>query len=180
MSLAELLVAIGKFASWFVASALGAGVGAYISSYLKKKGENLATHEDIDKLIDQVSAVTKATKQIEATISNETWQRERRAELQLKLIDSVNELISDYLQRSIADAQYEPTLEWFSSFSAVDAAVKALFDVKTYATFKNLEIRIAPGMNEGVQPKNLLGASVQFVEARDAALKAMYGQVIGS
>jgi hypothetical protein len=40
-----------------------------ISSYLKKKGENLATHEDVDKLVKQVSAVTAATKQIEANIT---------------------------------------------------------------------------------------------------------------
>jgi hypothetical protein len=32
-------------------------IGSYLASYLKKKGENLATHEDIDKLVDQVRAV---------------------------------------------------------------------------------------------------------------------------
>jgi hypothetical protein len=30
--------------------ALCAGAGGFIGWYLKKKGENLATHEDIDKL----------------------------------------------------------------------------------------------------------------------------------
>ena len=42
-----------------VVSFLSSGAGAYLGSYLKKKGENLATHEDIDKLVDQVSAVTR-------------------------------------------------------------------------------------------------------------------------
>ena len=32
--------------------------GAFFGSDLKKKGENLATHEDIDKLVKQVSAIT--------------------------------------------------------------------------------------------------------------------------
>lgn len=38
-------------------TALMAGFGAYFGSYFKKKGENLATHEDIGKLVDQVRYV---------------------------------------------------------------------------------------------------------------------------
>ena len=60
---------------------LTSGIGAYFGAYLKKKGENLATHEDIDKLVQQVSAVTTTTKEIEAKISNEVWDRQKRWEL---------------------------------------------------------------------------------------------------
>jgi len=82
----ELLTLIGKYSGMFVTTALGAGVGAYIGSYLKKKGENLATHEDIDKLLIQVSAVTNATKAIEAKISGELWQRQKQWELRRDVI----------------------------------------------------------------------------------------------
>jgi hypothetical protein len=34
----------------WVVPLVSAGVGAYFGGYLKTKGENLATHEDIDKL----------------------------------------------------------------------------------------------------------------------------------
>jgi hypothetical protein len=61
--------------------ALVAGVGAYFGSYLKKKGENLATHEDIDRVVDSVRAVTTATKEIEAKISNDVWDRQKRWEV---------------------------------------------------------------------------------------------------
>ena len=47
---------------------VSAGVGAYLGSYLKKKGENLATHEDIEIVLDQVRKVTQTTKEIEAKI----------------------------------------------------------------------------------------------------------------
>lgn len=47
----------------------------FFSAYMAKKGENLATHEDIEKLVDQVRAVTTATKEIEAKISNDMWIR---------------------------------------------------------------------------------------------------------
>jgi hypothetical protein len=75
MTGAELLELTGKYAG-FVTVALAVGIGAYLRSYLRKKGENLATHEDINKLVDQVSAVTTVAKQIEAKISNEMWQRQ--------------------------------------------------------------------------------------------------------
>ncbi len=45
--------------SWAGSSLVGAFAGSYLTGYLKTKGENLATHEDIDKLVDQVGAVTK-------------------------------------------------------------------------------------------------------------------------
>jgi hypothetical protein len=56
---------------WLVVTLVGSFGGSYLSSYFKRKGENLATHEDIDKLVEQVSAVTKTTKEIEAKISSE-------------------------------------------------------------------------------------------------------------
>jgi hypothetical protein len=58
-----------------------AGGGAYFGSYFKKKGENLATHEDINKLVDQVRAVTTTTKEIEAKIDDKFWNRQRLWEL---------------------------------------------------------------------------------------------------
>lgn len=67
-----LLILLSALASWFA---------SYFGSYMKKKGENLATHEDINKLVDQVSAVTQATKDIEARISGDLWNRQKRWEI---------------------------------------------------------------------------------------------------
>jgi hypothetical protein len=147
--------------------------GSYLSGYLKKKGENLATHEDVERLLHQVSAVTKTTKEIEARISNETWRRERRSDLQLRTIENFSSLTSDYIQRSIADANHKPTLEWFSSFCSVDASVKALFDQDVYASFKEVEVLI--GGNYG--PSAVLRVK-SFVDKRDAAVKMMYTGVL--
>src|SRR5580704_7576098 len=65
---------------------VSAGVGAYFGGYLKTKGENFATHEDIGKLVDQVRAVTTTTKEIEAKISNEVWDRQKRWELKYEVL----------------------------------------------------------------------------------------------
>jgi hypothetical protein len=59
-----------------VITACVAGVSAYPGSYLRKKGENTALHEDINKLVDQVSAVTAATETIRAQIGSDLWTRQ--------------------------------------------------------------------------------------------------------
>jgi hypothetical protein len=65
---------------------VGGGVGLYLGAYLKKKGENLATQEDVDKLVEQVQAVTTTTKEIEAKVSGEVWNRQRRWELKRNVL----------------------------------------------------------------------------------------------
>jgi hypothetical protein len=44
----------------FVVSVVGAGIGAYIGAYLREKGRNLATHEDIDRIVAQLRAMGEA------------------------------------------------------------------------------------------------------------------------
>jgi hypothetical protein len=160
-----------------IITAIVSGGAAYLGAYLKKKGENLATHEDIDKLVNQVSVVTAATKQIEARISSRTWQRERRSELQLEAIKSVNDLLALYLSKFISDNSHVPTDEWFASFGAANAVVKALFSEATYAHYKRLEVRVSPGLGSERGPTF---AVWEFAEVRDIALKAMYEEVVGA
>jgi hypothetical protein len=67
-------------------SLIFAGLGSYLGSYLKKKGESLAIHENLDKLVEQVAAVTQTTKSIEATISDDVWDRQKRWELKREVL----------------------------------------------------------------------------------------------
>jgi len=53
---------------------------SFLPSYLNEKGANLAKKEDIQDLVTQMRAVTQATKEIEARISNEVWDRKRHWE----------------------------------------------------------------------------------------------------
>ncbi|HEY4776641.1 MAG TPA: hypothetical protein VIH56_03195 [Candidatus Acidoferrales bacterium] len=57
------------------------GIGIYLSSYLKTKGEHLATKEDFDQLRAQTAVLTQTTREIEAKISNEAWNRQRHWEM---------------------------------------------------------------------------------------------------
>jgi hypothetical protein len=70
-------------------------IGSYLAGYLKKKGENLATHEDIDKLVEQVAAVTKTTKEIEAKITIDVWDRQKRWELKREVLFEATKRVSE-------------------------------------------------------------------------------------
>ncbi len=64
------------------------------SAYASKKGENLATHEDIEKIVDQVAAVTKTQEEIKASISDEVWSRQRQWELKREVLLNALEQVS--------------------------------------------------------------------------------------
>ena len=95
-----------SYAGISVVTVLSAGIGAYIGAYLKKKGENLATHEDLGKLVKEMEATTNATKRIEAQISNEVWDRQRQWELKrdtvvsaVQAMDAVKDALMSYAAR---------------------------------------------------------------------------------
>lgn len=74
---------------------LASGFGGFIGAYLKRKGENLASKEDIGDLVKQVSAVTEATKKIEAEISGELWNRQKRWELKREVLFEATKKLAD-------------------------------------------------------------------------------------
>lgn len=75
--------------AWGITTLVGAFVGSYLGGYLRKKGENLATHEDVNKLVNQMAAVTQATKAIEAKISSDVWDRQKQWELKRDVVFEV-------------------------------------------------------------------------------------------
>jgi DNA-binding FrmR family transcriptional regulator len=74
---------------------LSALVGSFLGSYLKKKGENLATQEDINKIVGQMAAVTESTKKIEAKISNEMWDRHKQWEFKKEALIEAMRALAD-------------------------------------------------------------------------------------
>lgn len=79
-----------------VVTAIVAGVSSFFGSYLKKKGENLATHEDMDKLLASVRIMTETTKEIEGRVSDTFLVKQKLRELQqeaiFKAIDQLSEV----------------------------------------------------------------------------------------
>ena len=70
------------------------GVGLYLSAYPKKKAESLATKEEFEDLLKQTAELTRTTKEIEAKISDEVWNRQRRWELKRDVLFDVTKKMS--------------------------------------------------------------------------------------
>ncbi|HEX4283602.1 MAG TPA: hypothetical protein VHZ28_00825 [Terracidiphilus sp.] len=66
----------------FVLSVAGASIGTYFTA----RAKNLATHDDLDKLVEQVQAVTHATEAIKAEISSGLWDRQKRWEVRRDIV----------------------------------------------------------------------------------------------
>lgn len=64
-----------------LANACLVGAGIYLSAYLKRKAEGLATKEDFRDLKEQTAELTRTTKKIEAEIDEDVWDRQKRWEL---------------------------------------------------------------------------------------------------
>jgi hypothetical protein len=90
------------YAGLLVTTLIGAWFGSFVGSYLKKKAENIAIHEDINKLVEQVAAVTRTTKEIEAKISNEVWDRQRRWEVKKEALVELTKALADFTNASIS------------------------------------------------------------------------------
>jgi hypothetical protein len=112
-------------------------------------------------------------------LQHHIWKRQRRAELKLKTIETVNRLIAAFIQQWIAangaKQEWRPALAWYEEFSAAEAAVKSLFGDDAYKAFKNLEKKIEPNLGTVDSPYPNVNA---FIDARDAAIKELYSEVI--
>ena len=142
--------------TWALVTLVSAFIGSYLAAYLKKKGENLATHEDIDKLLDQVSAVTRTTKEIEARISSDVWDRQKQWEMKREVLFEAAKSVARVEERlmglhsvlSVAndgvkdpnwdESWHEALVEWREALAGsetVESLVSIVCDLETTAEF---------------------------------------------
>lgn len=86
---------------WIALGALIAAIAGYFGGYFKKKGENLATHDDIEDLVDQTRALTQTTKEIEAKIEDQVWDRQRHWEMKKEALADLLRATADFEQAII-------------------------------------------------------------------------------
>jgi hypothetical protein len=101
------------------------------------------------------------------------WGRQRLSEVRLATIAEANSLLSDFMTHYMANSGFRPSEQFFASFMAASANIKALFSENAFRAFKNLEVFVGPNLGPAK------GAVDAVIEARDVALRALYGEAIG-
>jgi hypothetical protein len=69
--------------------------GLYLKSYFNKKGENLATKKDFTELKAQTAELRQTTKEIEAKIDDQVWNRQRQWEMKRDILFDATKRLSD-------------------------------------------------------------------------------------
>jgi hypothetical protein len=112
-----------------------------------------------------------------ASLTHFFWKRQRFEELRMAVIKEVNrltaEFITAYINAQNHPQNWPPSNEFYQSFQAAAANVKALFSADTFAGFKATEIMIGPNLD----PVHGHRGVHDFIEARDTALQALYREV---
>jgi hypothetical protein len=165
----KILVLLGSF--------ICGAFGAYVGSYAKEKGKNLATHEDIDKLLDQVRAVTEATRKIEAQISDEVWDRQKKWELrrdQVLAAAAKVTLLKNTLLHLRSVAQTDEMVKQQGQSPVPSRRLEALTAVNTASD----DLEATVNVSAVVCGQQLIDALVAFMtHARQCSIEIMNGKL---
>jgi hypothetical protein len=145
----------------------------YLAAYVREKGKNLATKEDIDK-------ITKKTEEIRAQISGDLWVKQRRRELQLDVINRMNGVLADFFDSEIrwrgnriVKQKYEQKIdELLPQWQAAHWMSKALFSDRALAAVQAVQEFIGPNM--GGRPSH------EFVELWERAIQILVEEACAS
>jgi hypothetical protein len=157
-----------------LAGIAGAFFGWFLKPYLGKKGQDLATQEDMDKVLSELRAVTKTTKEIDAKISGDVWDRQKRWELKRDvLFEAVKKgaAVHQALMKVYAASQSDRAMMRGEPGRA-DENSKA-GDVFLQATAELDDIYLLVSLVSGGEARKALGEFIPF--ARDIGMKLTDG-----
>jgi hypothetical protein len=178
------------------------GVGIYLSAYLKKKAQNLATREEFEELQRQTETLTRTTAKIEAEIKGDLWDRQKRWELRrdvtleaaramATLKDSLTNLHAVYTTEKRAAEQGKPErvekkTEVYTAFNnAADkfwrtttlvAIACGQKTARPLLQFAQLTNTIGTEITEG-KPEELINRARELIEKYDAVLESMRSEM---
>ena len=182
----------------FLANVALVGTGVYLSAYLKKKAEGLATKEEFSDLQKQTAELTRTTKEIEAKISGELWNQQKRWELKREVLFETTKRVALIFERlksldnilqtelktpSVKDSQWaqmklDENNKWFAAkagleesklFIGVSCSLNALDAI---GTFSQLASNVAGHIYKG-DGEMFKKSAKQLFDASDAIRNAI-------
>ncbi len=104
-------------------------------------------------------------------IQHSFWKRQRSEELRLAAINDFNRLTNDFLAWELYRHPISRP-EWFAAMNTAAATIGVLFSHQAWLAVQAVDHMIKPGLVLDPTERG------KFVEARDAALRALYREVI--
>jgi hypothetical protein len=86
----------------------GAAIAAYFGACFKKRGEDQALREGFAEVLRQTTETTQATKKMEATISNEVWDRQKQWEMKRDVVFEATKRMGTVKDKLIAFQPLSP------------------------------------------------------------------------
>jgi hypothetical protein len=152
------------------AAIAGGFFGWFLKPYLGKRGD-LASHEDMDKVLDEVRAVAATAKQLEAKISGDVWDRQKRWELKRDvLFDAVKKsaAVHQALMKANAVCQTDKAAMARGEPGRVGEHIKAS-DSLLEATAELDDTYLLVSLVSGGEARKALGEFISL--ARDVGMK---------
>lgn len=102
------------------------------------------------------------------------WKLQRREELRLGTINTLNKLTAEFITTYSREGSYkDPGEEFWQSLHAALANVKALFSGGAYDLVERMAAMLAPNLGPEYEKRGIY----DFILARDAALRLLYQEI---
>lgn len=167
------------------------GIAAYLGAYATEKGKRRAAREDSAQIRDELTKTTRTLKEIEASISNELWERQwrlnQKRDIYARLLESMSELelsvsvLSKYFAMQptehIAgevDKHGERATQVGRELERAMAVARVYLPKEAIATFENLESELRKPAPE-LEYSAVCAALVRTQEGLTSAAKVDLG-----
>jgi hypothetical protein len=121
---------------FFILPIIGAAIGSYASSYLRKRGEDKAAQENFDAIRAQLATTTRDTEEIKQHLSGRTWRSQQQWAARERYYSNLLTQLHRFkiALESLFDYYLEPGSEHTADSTRGDGFKKLLADASTAYT----------------------------------------------
>lgn len=132
-------ISVGAYAVGVVITVVSAGVGAYLSSFLKRSGELSAVKRSLDDTIAQLKKQTAAVEDVKSEIANRAWIEQKkwefRKDLYVELIRGMLKIRDECLRAEeimgeVSSISEECEVAWDKQKNRIMSRAESVYDVE--------------------------------------------------
>ncbi|HHQ6722176.1 TPA: hypothetical protein ACSTNG_001934 [Serratia fonticola] len=105
-------------------------IGGYLKSYVREKGKNYASKEDVEKIVEQIKITTKATETIKTSIEHGVWRKKEIENVRRKKLEEYLLLLGQLhgeISNEVDDKFYGIKKEYNPNFYSIVRGIRILY-----------------------------------------------------